>query len=301
LEEEMNAEYRITQNPTEEECKSIQQRVTDHKTTQTNGEYNQPGVQINLVLKDSNGNVVGGVIAGTEFRVMYLEVFWVSEVYRRKRYGALLVQTAEQIARSEGCCAAQTWTFAFQGLEFYPAIGYTEIGIYDGYPNGLTEHVFGKPLTAEQNLSTLPNFPDENGITLSKLATSEELDVLHRGLMAHVKQNIGRDDDDRFSIKLVAKDPTGCVVGGAYGWATLQNLIFEYLWVDEPHRNKGLGTRLMNETEMIARGKGCIASQAYAFSFQAPGFFEKLGYQVLGISEHYPPPTKEYYFIKKYQ
>jgi len=36
-----------------------------------------------------------------------------------------------------------------------------------------------------------------------------------------------------------------------------------------------------------------------AFS-SSPEFFQKLGYDVFGISEDYPEPTKEYYLIKKY-
>ena len=54
------------------------------------------------------------------------------------------------------------------------------------------------------------------------------------------------------------------------------------------------------EMEIIARENGCIASQAYCFSFLAPGFFQKMGYSVLGASNGYPPPVEEFYLIKKY-
>ena len=89
-------------------------------------------------------------------------------------------------------------------------------------------------------------------------------------------------------------------MGGLYAWTTLCNLIFEYIWVDKAHRGKGLGNQLMMEMEKIARERGCIASQAYTFSFQDPGFFEKMGYQIMGCSEGFPPPEKQFYFIKKF-
>ena len=118
--------------------------------------------------------------------------------------------------------------------------------------------------------------------------------------MSHVDQNVSRSEDDYYSIKLVAKDRPGEVVGGLFAWTTLNNLIFEYIWVDKNHRGKGLGTQLMEKMEGIAQERGCIASQAYAFSFQAPGFFEKMGYHIFGFSEGFPPPAKQFYIIKKY-
>ncbi len=63
---------------------------------------------------------------------------------------------------------------------------------------------------------------------------------------------------------------------------------------------KALASRLMLEMERIAQENGCIASQAYCFSFQAYGFFEKMGYKILGVSNGYPPPVQEFYLIKKY-
>ncbi|MHA1925104.1 MAG: hypothetical protein ACXABV_07220 [Candidatus Thorarchaeota archaeon] len=54
------------------------------------------------------------------------------------------------------------------------------------------------------------------------------------------------------------------------------------------------------EAERIAKENGCISGQAWVLSFQTLKFFQKLGYEVFGISEDYPEPTKECYFIKKY-
>jgi len=295
----MKSGYQIYQNPGKEEMTLIQQRVEDHKTEQTGGEYNLPGIEINLVLRDPDGKVVGGVIASTEFRVMHLEVLWVADDYRRLGYGGRLVLAAEQIALEKGCRAAQTWTFAFQGPGFYPTIGFTEFGVYRGYPNGLTEHVFGKPLTALTQQKAL-GFPDSHGLTMTEDTSEEELEILHKGLMEHSYQNLDHGIDG-FSIKLGAKDTAGELVGGLFAWTTLDNVIFEYIWVDETHRGQGLGTHLMQEMEQIAKEKGCIASQAYSFSFQAPAFFEKMGYQILGVSEGFPPPARQYYFIKKYR
>ncbi|TFG06929.1 GNAT family N-acetyltransferase [Candidatus Thorarchaeota archaeon] len=296
-----NHTFIIIDDPSNGDIERVYTSVEDDKRRQTHGEYNKPGIEINLVLRDSQGNVQGGVIASTVFRVMHLEVLWVAEQHRRQGYGAQLVLGAEQIGLENGCLASQTWTFSFQGPNFYPAIGYEPIGVYDGYPNGITEHAFIKRLRGHQGASIkkIISIPDSRGFYLDTDVTEENAKILHQGLHQHVVMHVG-DGYKGTKIKLVIRDQSGGFVGGLSAWTTLQNLIFDYIWIEERFRGKGLGKILMLEMERIAKESGCTASQAYSFSFQSPGFFEKMGYKVLGISNGYPPPTTELYLIKKY-
>jgi len=291
----------ISNDPTNEEMERVCAQVEDDKRRQTYGEYDKPGIEIRLVLRDSKGNVQGGVIASTVFSVMHLEVLWVAEQHRRLGYGAQLVLGAEQIGLENGCLASQTWTFSFQGLSFYPAIGYEPIGVYDGYPNGITEHAFIKRLGENKgiDIKKMSSIPDSQGFYLATDVSEEDAKILHQGLHQHVVLHVG-DGYKGIRIKLVMRDQSGEFVGGLSAWTTLQNLIFDYIWIEKRFRGQGLGKLLMLEMERIARESGCIASQAYHFSFQAPGFFEKMGYKILGISNGYPPPTTELYLIKKY-
>ncbi len=279
-----NRPFFISDDPTMEEMDRIQNAVEEDKRLKTLGEYDQPGIEINLVLKDSQGHVQGGVIASTVFRVMHLEVLWVAEDYRRQGYGSQLVLGAEQIGFAHGCNTSQTWTFSFQGPEFYPTIGYELLGIYDGYPNGITEHVFMKRLVVNQHNDRDLGIPDSRGLYLTTDVDEEDKKVLHEGLHRHVKINVGEGYKGT-KIRLVIKDQEGELIGGLSSWTTLSNLIFETLWITEKFRRKGLGRMLMLEMERIAREQGCIASQAYCFSFQTPEFFQKMGYEILGILE----------------
>jgi GNAT superfamily N-acetyltransferase len=229
---------------------------------------------------------------------MHLEVLWVAEHHRRQGYGARLVLGAEQVGLAGGCITAQTWTFSFQGPQFYPAIGYQPIGVYDGYPDGITEHAFMKRLSANQD-ALQPGIPGSRGFTLDTAVTGEDLKILHNGLHQAVVQHVG-DGYKGTRIRLVIKNPEGELIGGLSAWTTLQNLIFDAIWIEQEYRGRGLGTKLMLEMEKIARKNGCIASQASCFSFQAPGFFEKMGYKTLGISDGYPSPNREFYLVKKY-
>ena len=295
--------FNVSDTPTEQEMERIYNAVENYKLTQTHGEYKQPGIEISLVLRDSRGNVQGGVIASTVFKVMHLEVLWVAEDYRGHGYGSQLVLGAEQIGFAKGCITSQTLTFSFQGPEFYPTIGYEQIGIYDGYPNGLTEHVLMKRLSANPRNGDISSgehrVPDSQGLYLTTDVSEKDRKTLHEGLHRHVKAHVG-DDDKGISIKLVIRGQENELIGGLYAWTTLHNLIFEHIWIEEGYRGKGLGRILMLEGERIARENGCIASQASSFSFQAPDFFEKMGYKILGVSKGYPHPASESYFIKKY-
>ncbi|QIJ63175.1 GNAT family N-acetyltransferase [Streptomyces sp. JB150] len=98
-----------------------------------------------------------------------------------------------------------------------------------------------------------------------------------------------------------ASDETGELAGGLVGhtWATWLHVT--YLWVDAPHRGAGLGGRLLAEAERVARDeRGCGAARLETWDFQAPGFYEKRGYEVVCVIPDYPPGITEYTLVKRF-
>jgi hypothetical protein len=49
---------------------------------------------------------------------------------------------------------------------------------------------------------------------------------------------------------------------------------------------------------MTAAERGCVAAVLYTISFQAPGFYEKNGYRVLGTVACLPPGTSRIFMTK---
>ena len=194
-------------------------------------------------------------------------------------------------------------TFSFQAPDFYQKIGYELLGVYEGYPFDITESVLMKHLRQTELIAIEESWEERQDIanlfSFTTNVTSEDLEVLHRGLHSHVVENIG-DKYKGIRIGLVAKDPAGKVIGGLDAYTTIQNMIIEGVWVDEGFRRKGLGTMLVSRAESIAEQSGCISGFTYVLSFLAPEFFNKLGYKNYAISDGYPEPFHENYMIKRF-
>ncbi|MCV9949111.1 GNAT family N-acetyltransferase [Paenibacillus sp. BT-177] len=99
-------------------------------------------------------------------------------------------------------------------------------------------------------------------------------------------------------INLTLKSGEGQVIGGLLSVLCWNWVEVDILWVDQVHRGKGYGSQLLDEIEQMARDKGCNFIQLNTFSFQAPEFYEKHGYEVVGVIEEAPRGFKHYYYKK---
>jgi len=91
----------------------------------------------------------------------------------------------------------------------------------------------------------------------------------------------------------------GKVVGGVLAETHYTNVLFiDYMWVAEECRGKGYGAALMCEVEKLAVEAGCVVSHVSTYSFQSRGFYEKLGYTVLGIIADLPKEHSDIYMSK---
>ncbi|WP_345621086.1 N-acetyltransferase [Streptomyces ziwulingensis] len=97
-----------------------------------------------------------------------------------------------------------------------------------------------------------------------------------------------------------AEGPAGGLAGGLVGHTWTSWLHVTYLWVDERHRGAGLGSRLLDRAEQVARReRGCRAVRLETWDFQAPDFYRKQGYEVVSVIEDYPPGVTEYGLVKR--
>ena len=134
-------------------------------------------------------------------------------------------------------------------------------------------------------------------------ASEESRKILRKGLYEYVEEQVGelRKKNPEIQIKLVLKNEAGQVFGGLQGYTTLKVVHIERLWVHEQYRGQGYGKQLLLTAEQMARANGCISGLATVLSFHAPKFFQNQGYELFGVSDGYPDPIKDYYFIKHFE
>ena len=111
----------------------------------------------------------------------------------------------------------------------------------------------------------------------------EQVDVIIEGLRDFNGPYFGNQKSTHFTVYL--KDEKGEVVGGILACMRLgiKLLYVEKLWIAEPMRKKGYGKQLMLAAEAEGKKHGCIHAQVDTLSFQAEPFYQKLGYERIGI------------------
>ncbi len=282
----------LCMEPTKEEKDFVVAQFAQSNLDATHGRFSYPGTEdpglaFDLAIRGPSGEIVGGVNVSSVLGVMWLEVLWVAEEYRRHGLAGWLVLEAERIAHEKGCVGAGTWTFNWQGPEFYPTIGYELRGIYTGYPFGVTEHVLTKRLPDEASAAKTADqvaLLRREGFTLVAAPSRDDMRFVGRGFHESCVRNAGEEmDTPGISPCLVLKDQAGQVVGGVGAYTTIRNMVLETIWIDERFRGRGHGQRLLLEAERIAREAGCCAVNTHCLSFQSPGFFHKLGYVTYGV------------------
>lgn len=128
-------------------------------------------------------------------------------------------------------------------------------------------------------------FHDNYQIAIDHKAKTEHIQEVQKGVVDFNKPFLG--DKSRFCIFL--KNGADEVVGGVSGymWPDQKLLYLEHVYVHESLRGRGHGTKLMLEAEQEAIRHGCKSIVLDTFSFQAEGFYQKLGYERIGFIENH--------------
>ena len=102
-------------------------------------------------------------------------------------------------------------------------------------------------------------------------------------------------------LHIYALDETGTIRGGLIGrtHSIPQWLEISVIWVDEQVRQHGLGRKLMEDAEREAWQRGCRYARLATSNYQAPDFYERLGYTLYGQLENCPPGETVYYYWKE--
>lgn len=102
-----------------------------------------------------------------------------------------------------------------------------------------------------------------------------------------------------FPVGFFLKNGRGEWLGGLTGYVWGGWLQVRFLWVASAFRSCGNGTRLMDAAEAFAVERDCACATLETHSFQALGFYQKRGYDVIGKLDNYPPGHTKYFLRKQ--
>jgi GNAT superfamily N-acetyltransferase len=121
-------------------------------------------------------------------------------------------------------------------------------------------------------------------IKLEKIHGPARREII-KGLLAFNKRALGNWNFKPLSITLRHR---GAIVGGLYAETYLNWMYISLFWLADEFRGKGFGSKIMRMAEKEARKRGARNAFVDSFSFQAPGFYKKLGYREFGKLKDFP-------------
>ncbi len=95
------------------------------------------------------------------------------------------------------------------------------------------------------------------------------------------------------------KDEDGEYIAGVYGKKIFTIINISYLWVSELHRSQGVGKALIQHVEIEAKNIGIKNIFVETYTFQAVGFYSKLGFHEVGRYTDYPKQGIDKVMLKK--
>lgn len=100
-------------------------------------------------------------------------------------------------------------------------------------------------------------------------------------------------------VVLTARDASERILGGLILESYWKESYVELLWLSDKARGRGYGRELVEEAERRARRRGSRLMHLNTYSFQAPRFYEKLGFRRFGGMRGSPPGAGRHYYVKK--
>jgi GNAT superfamily N-acetyltransferase len=134
-------------------------------------------------------------------------------------------------------------------------------------------------------------------ITIEPHAAESQKQLIWENLGLYNVAKTGHEE--YYPVSIFLRDKNDEVLGGVLGHIWGQWLYVADLWLSAPVRRGGHGSKLLAAAERYALEKGCRNVWLSTHSFQARPFYEKLGYEVFGQLDDFPPGHK-LYFLKKH-
>lgn len=138
--------------------------------------------------------------------------------------------------------------------------------------------------------------PSRPRIAVERRDVAKASRALWAGLLRYNRAKAG---PFRYSRRVITvRSGKGRILGGVILQSYWKETYVELLWLSGKARSQGTGRELMREAERQARRRGSVLMHLNTYSFQAPGFYEKLGFRRVGKVAGSPKGEKRYFYAK---
>ncbi|MBR6216529.1 MAG: GNAT family N-acetyltransferase [Spirochaetaceae bacterium] len=120
-------------NPTEEEIAFVNNALAKFNEEKVGADNHE---LLNIVEYDENNSIIAGILGGTYWGWLHIDILWVAEKCRKQGIGSKLLKAAEEEAKKRGCHSVHLDTMSWQAPEFYKKHGYKIISELENIPAG---------------------------------------------------------------------------------------------------------------------------------------------------------------------
>lgn len=251
-------------------------------------------------VRGPDGERVAGMDAEYFWGGLVISRLVVAPAFRRSGVGGWLMRVAMAAGRRLGATVANVSTFGYQAPDYYPRFGFKADFLRPGFRGGLVFHYMSNPRLAEAGASgegeprggdDVPEREVVDAAGRRVAVTLRQLDSVPPELAAWFKASFAAYSDavvhdvansSRFALEAclppAAPGAPAQRVGTILCKMFWSVLFISQLTVVPEARGAGVGTALMAAAVERGRAAGCGKVCVESFSFQAPGFYTRLGF-----------------------
>jgi ribosomal protein S18 acetylase RimI-like enzyme len=127
-------------------------------------------------------------------------------------------------------------------------------------------------------------------------ANEKDINIIEAGLREYNKKHTGLNAQKKRAV-YIKED--GKILGGIVYVCMQPWAYVNLLWVSDELRGKGYGSKLLKNAEDDAKKQGSSKIMLDTFSYQAPEFYKKQGYNIISEINGYPIDGVARYWLSK--
>ncbi|KDM91795.1 GNAT family N-acetyltransferase [Photobacterium galatheae] len=127
--------------------------------------------------------------------------------------------------------------------------------------------------------------------------SEDEISEIYHGLVEFNGPHF--PDLDEKGMACFIRDESGEILGGLTGKLLFTTFHVNFFWLSESIRGLGHGRKLIQHVESEVKKFGAINIYLDTYTFQAPQFYEKLGFKEVGRYTDYPRSGVDKIFYQK--